>query len=94
MEKYLPKEIIYKKKTGFTPPQGSWYRNESAAYIREILLAERALGRGYFRPEYIRKVVNDHVAGRGDYRLLIWSLLSFEWWNRIFLEGEGKVYES
>jgi asparagine synthase (glutamine-hydrolysing) len=55
-------------------------------YIREILLDERTLSRGWFKPEYVRGVLNDHLEGRINHRLLIWSLLSFEWWNRLFLD--------
>ena len=92
MSKHLPKDIVYKRKTGFTPPEGSYYRNEALDYVKEILLSERSLSRGYFKPAFIRKILKEHLNGK-DHRLLIWSLLCFEWWNRIFLEGEGKVYE-
>jgi asparagine synthase (glutamine-hydrolysing) len=58
-------------------------------YIREILLDERTLGRGWFKPEYIRRVLGEHIEGRVNHRLLIWSLLSFEWWNRLFLDDSA-----
>jgi asparagine synthase (glutamine-hydrolysing) len=58
-------------------------------YIRRILLSERSLNRGYFQPAYIRRILTEHVDGRVNHRLLIWSLLSFEWWNRIFMDGES-----
>jgi asparagine synthase (glutamine-hydrolysing) len=84
----LPGEILDKRKQGFSPPDESWYRGPSMDQIRELLLDGRTLGRGYFRPEAIRSVLDEHVAGRHNHRLLIWSLLSFEWWNRLFLDGE------
>lgn len=92
MKKILPPTISEKKKQGFSPPQGSWYRDESLKYVKEILLNRKTLGRGFFQPAYIKKIINEHTSGQKNHRLLIWSLLSFEWWCRIFLDGEGKVF--
>ena len=33
-------------------------------------------------------MLDEHSAGRANHRLLIWSLLCFEWWNRLFIDGE------
>ena len=86
MAPLLPDEIVTKSKQGFSPPDQSWYRGPTMDYIREVLLDERTLSRGWFKPEYVRGVLNDHLEGRVNHRLLIWSLLSFEWWNRLFLD--------
>jgi len=91
MRDLLPAQILEKKKHGFSPPDGSWYRGESMDYIRRILLSERSLNRGYFQPAHIRRILTEHLEGRVNHRLLIWSLLSFEWWNRIFMDGESHV---
>jgi asparagine synthase (glutamine-hydrolysing) len=88
MEGLLPEEILQKKKQGFSTPDDSWYRGGAPGYIRDIILSPRALERGYFRAEYIEKMLDEHVEGRKNHRLLIWSLLSFEWWNRIFVDGD------
>ncbi len=90
MRGLIPDTVLNRKKQGFSPPDGSWYRGETMDYLRKILLSPRALSRGYFRPEYIQKVVDEHTAGKVNHRLMIWSLLSFEWWNRVFLDGEGE----
>ncbi len=39
-------------------------------------------------PRRSRAMLDEHVAGRRNHRLLIWSLLCFEWWNRLFVDGE------
>jgi asparagine synthase (glutamine-hydrolysing) len=82
----IPKAILDRQKQGFSPPDESWYRGETMNYIREILLDPKTLGRGYFKPPYIRKLVDEHTAGKVNHRLLIWSLLCFEWWNRQFMD--------
>lgn len=84
----LPAGIADLPKQGFSPPEGSWYRGQSVRYVQEVLLSERALARGYFRPDAVRAVIAEHVEGRANHRLLIWSLLCFEHWNRSFVDGE------
>jgi asparagine synthase (glutamine-hydrolysing) len=90
----LPPEIVEKRKQGFSPPDESWYRGPTMNQIRELLLDARTLERGYFRPEAIRRVLDEHGEGRSNNRLLIWSLLSFEWWNRLFVDGEPTARHS
>jgi asparagine synthase (glutamine-hydrolysing) len=88
MEGLLPPELLAKKKQGFSPPDQSWYRGPTMDYIRMMLLDSRTLDRGWFQEPYIQKVLDEHTAGRVNHRLLIWSLLCFEWWNRLFVDGE------
>lgn len=57
-------------------------------YINEVLRHPRTLERGYFEPAYVEKVLSEHADGRVNHRLLIWSMLSFEWWNRLFIDGD------
>ena len=90
----LPPEIVEKRKQGFSPPDESWYRGPTMDQIRELLLDRRTLERGWFRPEAIRGVLDGHQQGRRNERLLIWSLLCFEWWNRLFVDGEPTVRHS
>src|SRR5919108_245927 len=84
-----PAEIVEKHKQGFSPPDQSWYRGPTMDYLREILLDPRSLGRGYFQPSFVRRVLEEHLEGRVNHRLLIWSLLCFEWWNRLFMDGDA-----
>jgi asparagine synthase (glutamine-hydrolysing) len=85
----LPEQIIDKRKQGFSPPDASWYRGRTMEQIRSLLLDPRTLDRGYFRPQAVRDVLDEHLAGRRNHRLLIWSLLCFEWWNRLFIDGDS-----
>jgi asparagine synthase (glutamine-hydrolysing) len=89
MQNLLPPEIIQNRKQGFSAPDQSWYMQQLVEYIRSIVLSDRSLDRGYLQRAYLERVLEDHVAGRANNRLLIWSLLSFEWWNRIFVDGES-----
>jgi asparagine synthase (glutamine-hydrolysing) len=88
MASVLPSEIVGNRKQGFSAPDQTWYMQQLVEYIRTVILSERSLARGYFQPKYLEQVIDDHVNGRANNRLLIWSLLSFEWWNRFFIDGE------
>ncbi|MCK4908558.1 MAG: asparagine synthase (glutamine-hydrolyzing), partial [Planctomycetes bacterium] len=84
----LPESIINKRKQGFSAPEQSWYKRQLTEYVEDILLDKLTLGRGYFQPKTIRKIVKEHMEDKVNHRLLIWSLLCFEWWQRIFIEGK------
>ncbi|HXF91774.1 MAG TPA: asparagine synthase (glutamine-hydrolyzing) [Nitrospiraceae bacterium] len=89
MEGLLPDHILLKRKQGFSAPDQSWYQGPLMNYIKGVLLDRRTLARGYFREQAIRQVLEEHLSGRVNHRLLIWSLLSFEFWNRLFLDGDS-----
>jgi len=73
------------KKQGFSAPDASWFQGESIDYIRELLYNNNAFIYDYLRPATVHQLLDDHFSGRKNRRLLIWSLLSFEWWCRVFM---------
>jgi asparagine synthase (glutamine-hydrolysing) len=88
MRGLLPDETLERRKQGFTPPDQSWYR-QAESYIRDLILGRRAVSRNYFQPSALEKILDDHLTGRANNRFLIWSLMCFEWWNRLFVEREA-----
>ena len=89
MKGLLPEETLSRRKQGFTPPDQTWYKRENWAYIRELILGSRARSRGFFEPHFLEKILDDHLNDRRNHRFLIWSLLCFEWWNRLFVDREA-----
>lgn len=89
MLNFMPEKIINRKKQGFSAPDESWYRGENAVYIKELLLNKKTVSSEYINPDYIRKIVNEHVNDHVNHRLLIWSFMNFEWWCKIFLNNES-----
>ena len=87
MRGLLPEETLHRRKQGFTPPDQTWYK-ENMNYIRGLILSSPAIDRGYFQPSYLQKILDDHVNDRRNNRFLIWSLMSFEWWNRLFVDRD------
>jgi asparagine synthase (glutamine-hydrolysing) len=87
MQRYVPDEITNQIKQGFSGPDSSWFRGDSIDYVRELLLSPDAAIYEYLNPAGVRPAVEDHLEGRQNRRLLLWSLLSFEHWCRVFLKG-------
>lgn len=86
--RFLPEDYVNGTKQGFSGPDGSWFRGDSLAYVSRTLLEEDAALYRFLRPDTVRELVNEHLEGKVNRRLLIWSLLCFEWWCRIFLDGQ------
>ncbi len=87
MRGVLPEKILSRSKMGFPVPIGSWFRGPFKSVIDEYVLSERALSRGIFAPEFVRKIVSLHQAGE-DHSERLWSLLNFEMWLRRFFDSE------
>ncbi len=84
----LPPEILKRGKMGFGVPIEKWFRRELKDYVHDILLSQRSLQRGYFRYEFIEKLIQQHSAGKMNHGYRLWNLLNLELWHRIFIDGE------
>jgi asparagine synthase (glutamine-hydrolysing) len=84
MARLIPSDITKRAKQGFSAPDASWFRGESIQYINELLRDPKAMINEFVNRDYIATTLDEHTDGRVNHRLLIWSLLSFEWWLRIF----------
>jgi asparagine synthase (glutamine-hydrolysing) len=80
MERYIPQEIAAGAKKGFSAPDASWFRGESIDYVRRTLMGPDARLFAWLDRTAIQALVADHLEGRENRRLLIWSLLCLEEW--------------
>jgi asparagine synthase (glutamine-hydrolysing) len=87
MGRYVPDEIANQVKQGFSGPDASWFRGDSIEYVRELLLTDDAAIYEYLDPAGVHPLIEDHLAGRENRRLLLWTLLCLEHWCRIFIRG-------
>jgi asparagine synthase (glutamine-hydrolysing) len=85
--KWLPKQLIDRKKKGFANPVDMWLRDQLSRYVGDCLLSDQSSVKKYFRPDYIKKIVADHEAGRQKYLRHIYLLISFEMWHQAFIQG-------
>ncbi|MCI0555210.1 MAG: asparagine synthase (glutamine-hydrolyzing) [Anaerolineae bacterium] len=86
VEPYLPHDIIYRKKMGFGVPIDHWFRHELREMVRDILLSQRAIERGYFRRDYIEGILDRHQNESESWQYLIWNLLMLELWHLMFID--------
>jgi asparagine synthase (glutamine-hydrolysing) len=82
--RHLPPDYIEGVKQGFSGPDSSWFRGESMSYVERLLLDNKAALYDFLRFDTISELIREHLSGQVNHRLLIWSLLSFEWWLRVF----------
>lgn len=88
MSTYLPIQITRRQKQGFSAPDASWYRGANAGYVKQLLLDSDSACLEFLNKRYLSRIIQEHTESKENHRLLIWSLLSFEWWLRIFLRHE------
>ena len=85
-EPLLPPEIVRGRKRGFSIPAAAWLRGELEPFARETLSPETLRRQGYFRPEAVAQVLDEHVAGRADLSRQLWGLLAFTLWHEHHVE--------
>lgn len=88
MERHVPSGVVNQVKQGFSGPDAAWFRGESLDYVRRVVYDDDARLFEFLDPPVVRRLVDEHLQGKENRRLLLWSLLSFEQWCRIFLDGE------
>ncbi len=85
----LPADVLRRPKMGFGVPMDSWLRGELRELARQVLLDPVALGRGYFRPEAIQRLLDEHQSGPTSHGHRIWALLVLELWHQEWVDGAG-----
>ncbi len=82
----LPAEIIDRKKQGFPIPIERWLRGEAAGLMQDLLSDETLRRRDFFEPVYVRRLMQQHLSGYCDHSTELWGLMSFEMWQRQFID--------
>ena len=86
MEGIVPNEILYREKQGFGVPINEWINSQLKDRIHGILSEKRTLERGYFEPQYIKILLDEHSKNRRDNSHALWILWMLELWHRQFVD--------
>ena len=78
MRDILPPEILGRRKIGFRVPVSVWFRTILKDYVRENLLGLSSRTRGFYRQDALQRILDQHASGSVNHEKLIWTLLSFE----------------
>ena len=84
MGRYLPDVVTNREKQGFSAPDASWFKGDSIDYVRRKLYAKNTRIYEFLDRNTVQQLVNEHLDGKQNRRLLIWSLLNLEKWCEQF----------
>jgi asparagine synthase (glutamine-hydrolysing) len=87
VEPLLPPEVVHGRKRGFSIPAAAWLRGDLEPFARETLSPETLNRQGLLRPAAVRRVFDEHVAGRADLSRQLWGLLALTLWYERHVEG-------
>jgi asparagine synthase (glutamine-hydrolysing) len=82
----VPTRNLRRRKMGFGIPVGVWMRTEHKGFMEDVLLGSHARKRWLFRPDSVRRLLNEHNAGIEDHAQRLWALLWLELWFRTFID--------
>ena len=92
---YLPDDILYRKKMGFSVPLASWLRNELKTLCEERLFTRQHGLNDYFKAETITNLWQEHISNKKDHATVLWSMLMFQmWWDKYMTEPNNTSSKS
>jgi asparagine synthase (glutamine-hydrolysing) len=86
--RYLPRELIYRKKQGFGFPIGIWMRTDLRDFLNNLFRESRFIEAGIFDGDCVHNILEEHLTGKRDHNFRLWILLNLEIWYRLYFENE------
>jgi asparagine synthase (glutamine-hydrolysing) len=90
MQDVLPAEVLRQPKAGFAAPVDYWLAHDLREMVDDLLSEPNIRKRGLFRPEAVRRFVDEHRSGAEDWSMQIWQFVTLEHWMRIFLDNRAE----
>jgi asparagine synthase (glutamine-hydrolysing) len=88
MANYIPAAVAQREKQGFSAPDASWFKGESIDFVRRRLMGGESRIAHWLDFSPLQDLIESHLSGAENHRLLIWSLLSVEQWLETYnIEG-------
>jgi len=86
MEPYLPPEVLYRRKQGFSVPVKHWMRFQIRDFMVETLTSQRFRERGLISPRFVASLLDKHLSEKEDHGTRLWGLLCLELWYQTFID--------
>jgi asparagine synthase (glutamine-hydrolysing) len=80
LRRYIPNQLVDRPKQGFSVPIGTWLRGPLREWGESLLTEQRLATDGFFSPDTVRNIWNEHQRGHVDAQHLLWSILMFQAW--------------
>jgi asparagine synthase (glutamine-hydrolysing) len=93
MRGILPPEVLRQPKAGFAAPVDYWLAHDLKEMVGDLLSESQIRKRGFFRPEAVRRFVDEHASARQDWSMQLWQFLTLELWMQVFLDGGAAKFE-
>jgi len=86
-ERWLPPDVLAKKKQGFAVPLATWFRGPLREFAADIIASRAFRERGLVDAQAAEHCLAEHVAGNDDLSEPLWLILSLELWARRYLDA-------
>jgi asparagine synthase (glutamine-hydrolysing) len=87
LARYVPTHLFERPKMGFTVPLHRWFDNELKDLLLDHLSSERLKREGLFNEALVEQKLKEHLSGRFNHQVCLWSLLTWEMWRERWLDG-------
>ncbi len=92
-ERYVPREVLYRRKRGFVLPVAAWLRGELAVYLEAALQSPLILEHAWLRPEFVAQMLSEHKTGKRNWGRQLWTIFILSIWLHL-LEGKLSRHDS
>jgi asparagine synthase (glutamine-hydrolysing) len=83
--RYLPAEIVHRRKKGFGIPLARWLNTGLNPLLHDLLDPARLKQQALFNPKPIARLITDHERHRENNYKQLWTLMTFQLWYRRWL---------
>jgi asparagine synthase (glutamine-hydrolysing) len=84
VKEWIPREIIQRKKRGFSTPVDEWFQDTLAETLEDLISDSDSFSRLYFNVDSLKKIIDSHRKKKGNYKNPLFLLLSLELWYKNF----------
>mgnify|MGYP001232494814 CR=1 FL=1 len=84
MRHYIPDDVTKDVKQGFSAPDATWFKGDSIDFVKKTLLHRHARIYDFMDRPSVEGLIQEHLDGLQNRRLLIWSFLNFEEWLKLY----------